>query len=260
MQSALAKFLAKNTVKSADGLPLVHTTRAYDAKRIVAADLILPSDCPVFKGEKLSYFFYGRPSYKRSLRKSQIAKYWELPSVFIFEYKAIPSKRVYPFDTGAFSNQRYPDFIQIMPMEEFEATSTIDAPQKIVGSFFIDSNRYFRLDPRSRTDFMRRFDVGVDDEEILALQELMVAHSEKSDDRRAAIEVQTDVELKLNKGEFLAVVFPEEYVESDAFMDKLEALEAEPLPYSTSPLKQEMYYSTIYTIIFDFYRAKRFIR
>lgn len=257
MTSALARFLSKNTVRGTDGLPLVHTGSAYAIKRIIAAGRVLPSPCDVFTGEDLSYFFYGRPAYKRA-RRSQVSKYWELPSVLIFQYDAVTAKRVYPFDTGGF--EHYPDFITEMPMNEFEVNSTIDAPHKIVGSFFVNPDRYFRMNPRDGRDFKQRFDIGVDEEEVLALQELFVAYSEKVDDRRATIELQSDVELELKSGELLAVVFPEEYVESDTFMDSLAALGADALPYASHPLNQQMYYSTIYTTVFEYYRKMGFVR
>jgi hypothetical protein len=249
--------LSKNTIQSASGLPLVHSTSAYEAKRIVASGRILPAECDLFTDEKLSYFFYGRPAYKR-VRRSQIAHFWELPSVFIFEYSAVKAKRIFPFDTGAFS--QYPDFINMMPMDQFEVSSTLDAPHRIVGAFFVDSNRYFRMNPRGKESFINRFDVTVDDEEVMALHELMISYSEVVDDRRAAIEVQSDVDLSLKSGELLAVVFPEEYVDSEQFMAGLKRLSADALPYSSFPLKQEMYYSTIYTTVFDYYRRKNFAR
>jgi hypothetical protein len=257
MSSALARFLSKNTVRGGDGLPLVHSASAYDIKRIIASGRVLPHPCDVFKGERLSYFFYGRPAYKRVL-KAQISKFWELPSVLVFKYDVVNVKRAFPFDTGAF--KRYPDFIRLMPREEFDLGVASDAPHKIVGAFFVNSERYMRLNPRDKRDFTSRFDVGVDDEEVQALQELFVTYSEKVDDRRATIELQSEDGLELRRGELLAVVFPEEYVESEKFMKSLRALGADPLPYASQPLRQEMYYSTIYTTIFEYYRKKKFVR
>jgi hypothetical protein len=149
MDGALAKFLSKNSISSSLSMPAVHTTSAYTAKRIIKGGLIKPQPCDTFKDEDLTYLFYGRPSYKRT-GESQLAKYWELPSLFVMDYDAISTKRIFPFDTGAFVAKRYPEFIGMMDIGEFEVTSSLTAPQRLVASFFVDTNRYFRLQRETR--------------------------------------------------------------------------------------------------------------
>ena len=75
---------------------------------------IEPSACKFFAGEKLSYFFVGRPAFKRSIDREP--DYWELPICFIVDYRSIRRKRVFPFDLGAFKNGDYPSFISIMEL------------------------------------------------------------------------------------------------------------------------------------------------
>ena len=236
----------------------MHTTSAYRSKGILRAGALEPQPCDVFKGENLTYFFYGRPSYKRE-SKNQISKYWELPVVFIMNYSSVKIRRIYPFDTGAFLRNYYPDFIGMTPLQEFELDSTIDAPQRLVGSFFVNAERYFRLKPRMKNDFLNRFQVDVMEEEVRALHDLTAHFDEKIDDRRFSIEIQTAESTDLG-GQVMAVVFPEEYAESDEFVDMVYKLGAEPLIYPSYPLKQEMYYHTIYNIVFEFYRSKGLVR
>src|SRR4051794_27358138 len=108
---ALADFLGRNAVAAADTLPLVHSARSYDLRRIIGRNQIAVAPCDVFN-EDLNYFFVGRPAYKFGSRDEE-ATYWELPVCFIFEYDVIPGvKRVFPFDTGAHHLGLYPEYVQ----------------------------------------------------------------------------------------------------------------------------------------------------
>jgi len=126
MPGALSNFLMKNSIGTTGAMPVIHTTNAYAGKKIIQGDLIKPSRCDVF-GEDLTYLFYGRPSYKKT-GDAQIAHYWELPALFVMDYDKIAYKRIFPFDTGAFEGERYPSFINMMPLEEFEVTGALEAP------------------------------------------------------------------------------------------------------------------------------------
>ncbi len=259
MDGPLAKFLSKNSILSSIAMPLVHTTSAYSAKRIIQGGLIKPQLCDTFQNERLTYLFYGRPSYKR-MGESQLAKYWELPSLFVMDYEKISTKRIYPFDSGAFASRRYPEFINMMDMQDFEVTSALTAPQRLVASFFVDTNRYFRLNPRDKRDFNIRYEISATDEEIQALYELILSYSDKIDDRRFAIEIQTEADIDLKTCGLMAIIIPEEYCESDELMALAEKNGAEVIPYPTYSLKQEMYYHAIYNCLFEFYKTKGLVR
>jgi hypothetical protein len=256
--SALGRFLSRNTIESSDGLPLVHSTSAHAVKNVLASGQLLPEPCDVFLGESLSYFFYGRPSFKKPA-DSQIARLWEMPSALIFEYDAVKAKRIYPFDSGAFKGGRYPSFINMMDLDDYKVTAP-DAPHKLVGTFFGTPGRYFRLKPRERSNFMRDFEVDIIDDEIMALHDVILSYSENVDDRRFSIEVQSDAPVSVKNGKLLAVVFPEEYLDSDPYMTLLEATGAEPLTYPTYPLKNDVYYYQIYNCVFEFYKRRGFVK
>jgi hypothetical protein len=259
MMGALENFLARNSVGTSTTMPAIHTTNAYNAKRIIKGNLLSPQDCTVFKNDSLTYLFYGRPSYKYS-SDSQVSKYWELPSLFIFDYTKIQCKRIFPFDSGAHNIGLYPNFLNMMPLEEFEVNGQINAPERIVGSFFVDTDRYFRLKPRDRRDFESRYGVTSTEEEILALHDLAFLYSDKIDDRRFAIELQTEAPLSMNNGSLMAIIIPEEYYEDELIVNFLEESKVEILTYPTFSLKQEMYYHTIYNILFEFYRDRGLVR
>ena len=259
MANALERFLQKNTVGQSARLPLFHTTRAYHAKKILFDQAITPRKCEVFHGEELSYLFYGRPSYKFTDEMS-ISKYWQLPTVFLFDSDVCNIERVFPFDTGAFEAKLYPKFFGMMPRDEYELKGIEDYPSKIVSAFFVDAERYFKLSPRLEKDFINRYSVSIADEEIRALYDLISFNTSKVDDRRFSIEMQTRDKIDLSLGKCRAVIMPEEYLESDELMEICNNLKIDVMSYPTYPLKQEMYYYAIYNAIYDLYRQWGLIR
>lgn len=252
--SALGRFLSKNTIRSAASMPVFHSTSGYAAKNIILSNVIDPQSCEVFSGEKINYLFYGRPSYKMKGR-SQISKYWQLPSVFIFEHDIDKFDRIYPFDTGAFAEKLYPEFFNMMPRDQYEVSGVSDSPSKIISSFFVDGERYFKLKPRDKRDFESRFQIRSIDEEIKSLNEMVLSYSEDIDDRRFAIELQTKNQIRIDSGKCKAIIIPEEYLESDELVEKCESLNIEVMSYPSFPLKQEMYYYHIYNIIYELYKS-----
>jgi hypothetical protein len=123
--SILSDFLLRNTVSPAGVLPLIHTTPSYHLKKFVASNRIIATECDVFKPDKLAYFFVGRPAYKYRNDNSE-AEYWELPCCFVFEFAAVGNVgRIFPFDSGAFNNKRYPSYINQMELSNFESSSSV---------------------------------------------------------------------------------------------------------------------------------------
>ena len=257
MTSAIIEFLSKNSIPSSSHLPLVHTTPAYYLPKILKEKVIDPRPCDTFIGEDLAYFFYGRPAYKFG-ESQQDAKYWELPALVIIDYDQVSPKRTFPFDSGAF--KKYPNFISMMDRDEFDAATVIDAAPKIVGSFFVDATRYFKMMPRSAQGFNNQFAIDALDVEIKALQELALSFTNKIDDRRMSIELQSSESVKLVEKKVLAVIMPEEYGYSSKLMEWIKALGAQPIFYPVWPLRQEMYYAAIYSLVFEFYRSKNLVR
>lgn len=254
--SVLSEFLKRNQISSAQPLPMVHTTESYFLKKIIASGRIEARPCNVFRGENLSYFFVGRAAYKREL--NQEAEYWELPSCVVFEYDG-SAKRIFPFDSGAFKGRRYPNFLNMMDLSDFDAGPEPSAPQKIMGTFFTSNKNYYRLNARSRESFEATFDVDVLDEEIKALHRLIQFKNDKFDDRRFAIELQFENDVVLSERKPLLVVMPETYLDNHKYVSALEATGAEIQTYPLYPLRKEYYYYSIYEKLDYFYgRSNRY--
>jgi hypothetical protein len=239
---ALFDFLQKNQIEKGNPLPAIHSTEAYFIKKFMKSGHIEPQTCKFFSGEKLSYFFVGRPAFKRNIEHEP--DYWELPMCFIVEYSAVKSKRVFPFDTGAFKTGLYPNFISMMDLDEFEIQKDKDAAEKIIGTFFGTNRAYYQLKNRGKGDFDARFDVGILEEEIKALHKLVTLKDGNIDDRRFAIELQADKAFELAKDHVLAVVMPETYIEDANVVKYVETvLGAELITYPLYPLKKDYYYT-----------------
>src|SRR4051794_38754532 len=104
----LRRFLA--SYSSTPGfLPFTHITRAYSFDEMLDGETLEPTLCDVFK-EPLVYLFYSRPAY-RAKQGNNARLEFEWPIVFLFDAEKIaPIKRVFPFDSGAFSLGLYEAF------------------------------------------------------------------------------------------------------------------------------------------------------
>jgi hypothetical protein len=257
--SALYDFLQKNQIERRPALPLVHSTEAYYIKRFMKSGAIAATNCKFFNGEKLSYFFLGRPAFKRFTHTKP--EYWELPLCVIMDFSAFKPKRVYPFDSGAFKSNLYPNFIDMMDLENFEIAADPHGSEKIIGTFFANNRSYYHLKPRPASQFETQFDVEILEEEIKALHKLISFKQDKLDDRRFAIEMQSSHDVVLNRDQVLAVILPESYIESQPVVEYIERhLKASMITYPLFPLKKEFYYYTIYEKVETFFRQKGLFR
>ncbi len=252
--NALQRFLQKNQIVPTDPLPLVHTTEAYNLKRIVGTNQIEVRPCDVFAGEKLSYFFVGRAAYKKPTREE--AEYWELPACLVVSFFIKGVRRIFPFDSGAFAGRRYPHFINMMDLNDFQVGDDLTAPHKLIGTFFPSRRDYYVLNPRSRERFESMFDVGLLEEEVKALHALIQDKRGRADDRRFSIEMQFGDNLSLSDKTLLAVIIPETYMADEAYAQRLRSLGGTLITYPVYPLRKEYFYYAIYEKLDQFYRSK----
>lgn len=256
---SLSDFLKRNTVVAAQSLPLLHSFQAYRIREFRDRQSIDPVECDVFKNEKLNYFFMGRPAYKVS-GIDAVPTHWELPCCLIFEYESVSGiKRVLPFDSGAHAEQRYPNYIGMMNLAEFDVADVNDGAGRIVGAFFGDARSYFDLKPKSDSTFESEFGLGPLDAEVAAVHRLAGDNRARTsfDDRRLTIEVQTDQPLDLKVSKPLAVILPAKYLDDPSVLKMIEdTWEAEVITYPIFPLSLDHYYATIYAKVLEFYERR----
>ncbi|WP_235770602.1 hypothetical protein [Rhizobium alarense] len=212
--------------------------------------------CDVFKSDELLYFFVGRPAYKKEAVME--GEYWELPSCIIFDFEISTAKRVFPFDTGAFSAKRYPNYISIMSLDDFEINPSESEVQRAIGAFFNSSRDYYRLNPISPEKFESLHDIDATEEEVLALHRLIQDRSKRFDDRRFSLEIQFSESFNFREKKPIFAIFPEIYMTSDSFRSWIDlyGIELETYPYY--PMRRDYYYSSIYEKIDKYYRDRGF--
>ena len=123
-----------------------------------------------------------------------------------------------PFDSGAFASKRYPNYINMMDLNDFETGSDPEAPHKLIGTFFTTARNYYRLTARPKEQFEALFDVDVLDEEMKALHKLIQHKDRKFDDRRFAIEVQFEQDIDLTIRQPVLAIFPETYLANQKYI------------------------------------------
>ena len=247
----LSRFLDRNSVSGNGRLPLIHSTASHNIENIVDSHNIKASLCDVYTEDHLNYFFVGRPAYKGYIG-SESAQYWELPCCFIFDFDIVKDpKRIFPFDSGAFANKKYPHYINCLKPEQFEVSAVDGAVSKLIGAFFGDTRSYFKMRSKDKIDFEREFSLTAFDAEIKALHTLSKHESSKGfDDRRFTIEMQKEGDLDLKVHRPLAVIAPAIYFDNPEFRNHVENVWcAQPIGYRTHQLSIAAYYSEIYSLV-----------
>ncbi len=257
MIGRISQFLTRMSNARTEDLPLIHTTPAYNLRRIFEEGRIETAPCQFFGNESLSYFFFGRPAYKWETEGD--AADWELPVCFVFEYNIDDAYRVFPFDTGAFKSKRLPGFITGMPIGEFEIGLVPSAPGKIVGAFFSSPSNYFGNRCRSEDDFKESLSVSDIESEVRALHKLYSYPNLKSDDRRATVEIQFDKHIELSEKKLIAIILPDIYLADKNVSKYIKDNGIYVNTYDTFPLNSSAYTALIYHRLKEFYKRHGFI-
>src|ERR1700680_4302707 len=96
----------RNSQRATPPLPLVHTTDFYGFRSILVNNALSPADYP----ESLLHCFYGLPVYKPHKGLSATSAPGFAPVCFVLAPTCPCSiKRIYPFDSGAFSKGLFKD-------------------------------------------------------------------------------------------------------------------------------------------------------
>ena len=191
-------------------LPVCHTTDGFRAREILKYSKLEAKECNIFKGEKLLYFFYGRPSFRLSDIKNatSLNSYW--PVTFLFRSNIVTPKRIFPFDTGAYHQNRFNNFFrEEMQLDIFELEKEIEAIPQFVKFFYDDNKNYY----------LGKAISGIENNipktffELESYYELIKNKSiDISDDRSSAIEIQTSEDITFSKDCIELVIAPQIYL------------------------------------------------
>src|SRR5262249_40288208 len=138
------RTLVKDTVDTLPRLPLIHNTDSYTLEDVLADSKVSPHGCTVFTGEALVYLFYGRPAFRPNLDAEPTALKHYFPVFLIFKPTwATKIRRVFPFDSGAFQNEFYRNYVhRKMRLGDFALEPDMTSPGKIVFQFFGSNPAY----------------------------------------------------------------------------------------------------------------------
>ena len=201
-------FLAQAN-KTLNQMHYMHSTTFENFTKIysIQPTKLTPKECEMFK-EDLIYLFYGVPSYRVSDSVGTVTDYSLYPVCFVLDLNGFTQiERIYPFDSGAFYNGRYGDYIkEYREIDDFCLGTDPDIPKSVVEVFF-GSNRNYYLG-----EYNRILDIAVSDFEVQEYYNMISATGESRshlDRRRSSIEIHTKQELVLDKNNVLLVVLPE---------------------------------------------------
>lgn len=192
-------------------LPIMHSCEGYDCECIIEEKQLKPTKCPVF-GEELLYFFYGKPSYPVG-EKEKHNRTDELccPVCFIVDISKIDIYRVFPFDTGAFCNNMYSDFMhRHMKINKFEIDNKSDAIRGYVSVVFGNNDNYIHGIATEKE---------ADDTHVKALLKMLSARGGFDIDERAnTIEITCKKAIDISK-EIRGIVLPDSLLRKKAIND-----------------------------------------
>lgn len=208
-------------------LPLVHTTDAFQFVEMVGEGAIAPQACPVFEGESLIYYFYGRPAFRPNAREDATGLEHYFPVCLIFRPEtAVVIRRVFPFDSGAYQGGQYAAYVhRNMKLGDFALDVDPSTPARLVSRFYGSNEAYiFSRDPLD--------DVPADNLEGRSYLGLTSAKGGNAlDSRGSGVEIQGEASIILEDA-LEAVILPMSFVRTETG-DLLRAKGIEVLGYAT---------------------------
>jgi hypothetical protein len=243
----------KAAAESKPVLPLVHTSDAFYLDSILQQSQLATTECDVFTGEHLLYFFYGRPAYRTMCGNAVRKLRSQAPICLLIGAEHVSSiRRVAPFDTGAFATRFFEEYFHpAMTKEDFLVDPTIEMAGRIVGRFFGTNERYFLSRP-------------TDPLEVLPWDHYSSSYAAmirdesrgRGDDRRATVEIQTDQPVPLGPGVVKAVVLPVDLLDGP-ILQAITALKAFPITYEF--ISGSEHHGVIVEKVKDYLRSERLL-
>lgn len=219
-----------------------HSAQIMDLRSIIRSGQLTPENCEFFK-EDLSYFFYGRPSY-RSASDQTLSIAARAPVIFILHPNTIEKGyRLFPFDSGAHFRGRYKQWIhQKMKISDFAMPPDQLAPGKHISAFFGSNSAYLKVKPK-KPEQPYIGELEVDCVAVL----LTDPDISTADDRRTAIEMQSNHPIPLDSKHVWALIIPDELVDAAYVKDFIAGPGAsiEILTYAMSPQKKATDYQAL---------------
>lgn len=242
-------------VSIAEFLPLAHSAPARYAESIINSEKLEPSLCSVFK-EKLLYFYYGRPAYRKEAEKTSSDKSL-VPIVFIVNPNIAKIKRVFPFDSGAYIRYVDKHLSKKAELEKYQLPKSLKSIQSYIHAIYGSNKKYYCGECKIGSDLpdyliKMRKKLGMEDFDNF-LNFISSTNEDNFDDRSYTVEIQSHKSYYL-KNNLLAVIVPN-YLQQDVdFLNMVKKMNAKPYYYQYfQRLRLNEYLSIIYERANEFY-------
>jgi len=240
-------------------LPLIHTTEGYHFREIIDNGIDLkPKKCRVFE-EKLLYLFYGKASYVKSQPFfSTLGPYF--PVTFLINPESsINIKRIFPFDSGAFSHKVFgnyiPDKLELASFKIEDKNLDLKAASNIVKAFYKNNENYFQN--ISRDDLNIR---SLNFEVEAFVNMINSKENTPFDERSSTIEIQIEQDLNLIENT-LAIILPSVFMEDPKIKDLAKQMpNTEFIGYSTLRGNPSYYASVIIDRIGQYLNKNNYLK
>lgn len=233
-----------------EAMPFVHVCDCFTFRKILATGVIAPTLCKVFD-KQLSYFFYGRPSYRVGSADSTSNAMSMFPICFILEPNQITSiSDAYPFDTGAFRAGIFSRYVHPKAdVSDYKLVGELEFLQKFVGYFYSSNSSYY-----DGVSTISNGNLPAMAFELQSLHQMITSQTtEEFDDRCHTIEIQTDQAIDLTSGGIKAMVLPSSIASDPEISSFLLDNDVEPIIYHTTRCSPSSVTSTIITEVRKYY-------
>lgn len=176
-------------------MPLIHKADLFTSCKIIEDGKVSVRECDVFTKEKIAYLFYGRGAYTIAQNESTRKDFTYFPVCFVFDPINIPLDKVFPFDSGAFSLEKYATFFhKNMDIHSFALKPDLSNIRGFVKYFYGGNENYYRSYPLNISS-----DISMSFEQEAYINMLNNRGSVEFDSRATAIEIITssDIDLKV---------------------------------------------------------------
>lgn len=221
-------------------LPLMHSCECFDARNILSSKELKDHFCNVLK-EKLLYFYYGKPSYPVGEKLEEYRTDLEYaPVCFIVDFKKVSIYKAFPFDSGAFVNKVYSDFIhRHMMIDDFKLPND-EKSIKMYISYMFENNDNYLQGNATKKEF-------TGEPNIDALVNMMTSNGTmKFDERARTIEIISKENIQL-KDALKCIIMPENLLQDKTIDSFLKDNHIEIITYKTRQLVHPTkYYGQIF--------------
>lgn len=189
-------------------MTLAHTTNAANLYRILKDDLIKTSH--EFRGKPTLYFFYGVNFYRQTATFNDAKS---RPVGFLFKNDILNlAESVFPFDTGAYDEGLYGDYLDSDLMEYEVPILDKETPAKLVNILYETNESYLFGKPRPLKTAKTLTEHNLI--EFIKDATTKIVPSDKFDDRCFAMEIQFIKNLKFKENVELIILPIQSYKEN----------------------------------------------